>query len=241
MLDKYNKNKVLLIDVGNTNIIINSFRFTTNKSATIDDFALNLKFATESLEIKDALISSVVPELNKVISLAIKKYFNINPKFVSGLNLDLAINYANPEEIGSDRLVNAIAAIQLYDAPCMVVDIGTAATIDIINEHKEYIGGVILPGIGMTINALSALTSKLPKIDFKKPDHLIAGNTKENIQSGIYYGFLGSIIYFKKQLGNPRVILTGGYTAIFAEEKAVFEVADQDLTIKGLELIYQNI
>jgi type III pantothenate kinase len=262
------KTGILLIDIGNTNILIGyslvnqdvegikSFRFSTNKSATVDDFGMNLTFLMNSLAlrketIKLALISSVVPEVNNIIKNAIKKYIHCETIFTDEIELKkiekiIKINYKNPKEIGADRIVNSIASISLYQYPAIIVDIGTAATIDIINSKKEYIGGAILPGIGISVNSLAKMTSKLPKINFETVKNIIGTDTVESIQSGVYHGFLGSIKYFKeelhkqKDLKNAIVILTGGYTDIYKDKKEIFDIYDKDLTLKGLKIIFDK-
>ncbi len=263
------KNKILLIDVGNTNIIIGfstndnnfnnitSLRFSTDKNATVDDFGIKLTFFLtnqniDCREIELTLISSVVPEIEHILRESIQKYIKSKLTFFHELDTKnisnfITINYKNPDEIGSDRLVNAIAAAKFYTFPAIIVDIGTAATIDIINSKKEYIGGAILPGLGISANALAKTTSKLPKVDFKYVGNLIGKNTIESIQSGIFYGFLGSVKYFKlelkkqKQLKNAKMILTGGFTKIYEKHTNIFDILDGDLTLKGLKLICRQL
>ena len=266
------KDGILLIDIGNTNILIGhsyisqnfseikSSRFCTNKNSTIDDFGVNLTFLLNTLSIKketikSSIISSVVPEINLTIKKAIQKYINCDVIFTDEIDEKkiakiITINYKNPKEIGADRIVNSIAAVSLYPYPSIIVDIGTAATIDIINSKKEYIGGAILPGIGISVSSLAKMTSKLPKINFESFEpakNLIGTDTVESIQSGVYHGFLGSIKYFKeelqkrKDLKNAVVILTGGWTDIYKTKTDIFDINDKDLTLKGLKIIFDEL
>jgi type III pantothenate kinase len=259
-------NGVFLIDIGNTNTLIGysqtdnnleniiSYRFSTKKNTTVDDFGINLMFVLNSLEInkkniKSTIISSVVPEINHNIKNSIEKYINAPAFFTSDIKTEklpdlLKINYKNPKEIGADRLVNAMSAIYLYGYPSIVIDIGTAGTIDIVNNKKEFIGGAIFPGIEISADILAKMTSKLPKIDIRSTEKFIGTNTKESINIGIYQGFIGSIKYFcenlKKdpQLKDAKIILTGGWTDIYKNHNEIFDIYDKNLTLKGLKIIY---
>jgi type III pantothenate kinase len=262
-----NKNDgIFLLDIGNTNTLIGyskineklddikSFRFSTNKSATIDDFGLKLAFVLNSLKIdknniKFAIISSVVPEIDENIRQTLIKYINCKIVFTNEIETSkvsklLKINYKNPDEIGADRLVNAIAASKLYDYPAIIIDIGTASTIDIVNDKNEFIGGVIFSGIGLSAHTLAKMTSKLPKINIEETEKIIGTNTSESINIGIYHGFLGTIKYFcdklkqKKYLKNAKIILTGGYTDIYKKRTEIFDINDLNLTMKGLKIIF---
>ncbi len=260
------KNKILLIDVGNTNIKIaisednfsysNIFTFTffTDKNNSIDDFGIKInfilaQFGIKKENIKYSILSSVVPEITKILILSIKKYINENIFLAQELhnkNLSNIVNFNYPsfKELGEDRLINILGGAFFYKYPIIIIDIGTAITIDIINDKKEFIGGIILPGPNILISSLSNMTSKLKKINFSETKKPFGTNTIESINIGLYSGILGEIKYFceniKKEnsMKNAKIILTGGFTNLYKNHREVFDIFDKNLTIKALKLIY---
>jgi type III pantothenate kinase len=258
--------KILLIDIGNTNIVfgicnkdnslkenIISYRYSTNINETIDEFGLKflLSIKNENINLKDldgAIISSVVPQIDDKINFAIEKYLNIKSINVTAkMNLGIPITYSSPNEIGIDRLVNAVSGIKIYGKPLIIVDMGTAVTIDVISKKGEYSGGIIFQGMEMSLNALSTKTAKLPKIKVSLPKNIIGKNTLECMQNGVYYSFLGGIKYIIEKIkketkeSSYKVILTGGHTFLFKNETEIFDIFDKDLTLKGLKTIYNKL
>lgn len=250
---------ILLIDVGNTNVTIGlckdgqitaSWRMTTNRELTSDEIGMTLRnyFALGNVDISDirgSIISSVVPPIMYSLTHAVRKYIGIEPLIVSSKSkMDLILKYDNPKEIGADRLVNAVGALQKYEPPFIIIDFGTATTFCAVSDKREYLGGVILPGIKISLNALVEKTAKLPKIEIAKPDKVIGTNTVESMQSGMYYGYAGSVDnivnQMKKELGNACVIATGGLARMISKESKTIDITDSNLTLEGLMAIYAN-
>lgn len=253
---------LLVIDVGNTTIawgvykgdeLVNDFRTSTVKTRTSDEYGLifinTLTHANiDPQDIEDVIISSVVPNLMHTLPSMIIKYFNKNPIVVSNeLKLGLNIEYDNPKEVGADRIVNAVAAIEQYGAQSIIVDIGTAMTFCIVDKDKNYLGGLIMPGIGISAEALFMMTSKLPKIEIIAPDKVIQANTIGAMQSGLYYGFTamidGIIERLLKELDwkeeETNIISTGGFSTMLTSDSKYDVKINRYLTLEGLKLIYE--
>ena len=178
---------------------------------------------------------------------AVRKYIGTEPLIVNSKSkMGLTIKYDNPKEVGADRLVNAVGAIKKYAAPLIIIDFGTATTFCAVSKEHEYLGGVILPGIKISLNALVEKTSKLPKIEIVKPEKIIGTTTVESMQSGMYYGYAGSvdsIVSKMKESFNGEkvtVIATGGLARMIASEAKTIDVIDSSLTLEGLKIIYDN-
>ncbi|MBO5007735.1 MAG: type III pantothenate kinase [Clostridia bacterium] len=251
---------ILLIDVGNTNVTIgvcegdkikSSWRMTTNKDLTSDEIGVTLRnyFMYDGIDIAKitgTIISSVVPPIMYSLTHAVRKYIGNEPIIVnSSSKMGLTVKYDNPKEVGADRLVNAVAAIKKYQTPLIIVDFGTATTFCAINDRCEYLGGVILPGVKISLNALVEKTAKLPRIEIAKPEKVIGSNTVESMQSGMYYGYAGSVdnivSKMKSELGeNTTVIATGGLARMIAKESKTIDTIDSGLTLEGLKIIYDN-
>ncbi|RXJ00928.1 type III pantothenate kinase [Anaerobacillus alkaliphilus] len=249
---------IFVLDVGNTNIVLGVYegeklkyhwRIGTDRTKTEDEFGMMVKqlFSYEGLTTKDIdgiIISSVVPPIMYALEKMCKKYFNITPMVIGpGIKTGLNIKYDNPKEVGADRIVNAVAAIDMYGGPLIIVDFGTATTYCYINEEKQYMGGAIAPGIGISTEALYNRASKLPRIEIVKPNNIIGKNTVSAMQAGILYGYVGQVegivTRMKAQaVGNPKVIATGGLAPLIANESTMIDVVDPFLTLKGLQMIY---
>lgn len=250
--------KLLVIDVGNSNIVLGiyhddelmaSWRMATAGDRTADEYgvlARELVGETIGDGLEGAIIASVVPPLNSSMRELVEKYFGVQPMFVEpGVKTGLSIQMDNPVEVGADRIVNAVAAFHDYGGPSIVVDFGTATTFDVISARGEYRGGIIAPGITISAEALFARTARLPRVDVRRPEHLVGTNTVEAIQSGLYYGYLGLVdgilARLKREIsGIRRVVATGGLAALLAEDSEHIDQYDPQLTLKGLKLIYDR-
>lgn len=251
---------LLAFDVGNTNIVVGVFkdneliidwRMSTDKSKSADELGMFMMqlFNHEKIDvdkIEDIIISSVVPTIMYSLQHMAMKYFKkeaivIGPGIKTGMN----IKYDNPKQVGADRIVNGVAAFKKYNGQIIVVDFGTATTFCAINEKCEYLGGSIMPGIKVSSDALFDKAAKLTRVELIKPDRLICKNTTQSIQSGVIYGYVGSVEYIvnrmKSELGwpNAKVIATGGLATLIAEETTKIDVVDKYLTLDGLSLIHQ--
>lgn len=234
--------------------MIFDWRTSSDKNKTSDEYGLLFKdffdFATLDIErLKDIIISSVVPNLMHTISVACTKYLGKEPIIVSN-DIDLGIKnlYRNPNEVGTDRLVTSVGAYEKYGGPSIIVDIGTAITLDYINKKGEYIGGIIAPGIEISADALFNKTAKLPKIDIDIPDRIIGKSTRESMQSGLVFGFIGLIDSLIERIlesekltkDEVRIIGTGGFAALISHNSKYIELVDKMLTMEGLKLIYER-
>ncbi len=252
---------IFVMDVGNTNIVIGvyrgrkllySWRMGTDKNKTCDEygmFILNL-FNSVKLdvhEVKGAIVASVVPPIMQAIENAIRKYLNIEPMIVGpGIKTGINIKYENPREVGADRIVNAVAAIEIYKGPAIIVDFGTATTFCAISSKGEYLGGVICPGIRISAEALFQRAAKLPRIELVKPSSVIGRNTVVSMQSGLVYGYVGQVDYIVKRMkkemkeSNIKVIATGGLARLIAEESETIDEVNELLTLEGLRILYEK-
>ena len=254
---------LLVIDVGNTNTslgvyraaeLVAHWRLTTNRARTVDEYGVHARnlFELAALDFKAITaiaIASVVPPLNYTLKTMAETYFNLSPLFVdSSTNTGLRILYEPATDVGADRIVDAVAAIEKYGAPCIIVDFGTATTFDVINDKGEYLGGVITPGIMISSDALFERAAKLPRVDIKRPQRVIGSSTTTAMQSGLYYGYTalvdGVLRKIVEELGNDgkpsRVIATGGLAPLIATGSEYIEVVDDTLTLDGLRLIYER-
>lgn len=251
---------IFVLDVGNTNTVLGVYqddllkyhwRVETSRHKTEDEYGMTVKslLQHEGLHFKDfdgIIISSVVPPIMFTLERMCRKYFNLKPMIVGpGVKTGLNIKYDNPKEVGADRIVNAVAGIHEYGSPLIIVDFGTATTFCFINEQRQYMGGAIAPGIGISTEALYSRAAKLPRIEIARPDGVIGRNTVTAMQAGILYGFVGQVEgivnRIKKESGSsPAVIATGGLASLIAGESDIIEIVDPFLTLKGLHLIYKR-
>ena len=250
---------LLAIDIGNTNIIIGvfdddkikaSWRIVTAVHRMPDEYAsLILSFfdrkGISASQIDSAVLCSVVPPLVTVFDEVCSRYFQITPLIVeAGIKTGVRICMDNPKEVGADRIVNTVAAHQLYGGPVIVIDLGTATTFDVVSEEGDYLGGAIAPGIVIATEALFSRTAVLPRVELSHPKLAIGTSTIAAMKSGIVFGYVGLIegiiTRIQQELGTKaKVVATGGYAELLAKETNVIEEINPDITLIGLRLIYQ--
>jgi type III pantothenate kinase len=249
---------ILVVDLGNTNIVLgvyrgeelmNSWRLATARERTADEYGIlarQLVGDRREVPLEGAIVASVVPPLNSAMTFMVQKYFGIEPLFVEpGVKTGIAIHVDNPLEVGADRIVNCAAAHHAYGGPTVIVDFGTATTFDVVTENAEFVGGVIAPGLNISAEALFARAARLPRVDLRKPDRVIGTNTVVNMQSGIYFGYLGLVdgilARIKREVPTVnKVVATGGLAGIFADDSEHIDEVDPELTLKGLKIIYDR-
>jgi type III pantothenate kinase len=251
---------LLVIDLGNTNTSLGVFegselvahwRLTTARNRTVDEYGVHARnlFQLAGIDFKAITaisIASVVPPLNYTLKQMAEVYFHLTPLFVDhSTEIGLQILYEPPSDVGADRLVDAVAAIHKYGAPCIIVDFGTATTFNAINSEGSYLGGVITPGIMISADALFERTAKLPRVDIKRPAKVIGSSTVAAMQSGLYHGFVGLVDGVLRKMidelgGSPRVIATGGLAPLIATGSELIELVDDTLTLEGLRLVYER-
>ena len=251
---------LLVMDVGNSNIVlgcyqgdslITQWRIVTEQRRTADEYGMILKnlFAARGLALSDTkamIISCVVPSMLTMLREMTAKYFGLTPLVVGpGIKTGMAISYDNPEEVGADRIVNAVAAYEKYKRSLIIVDFGTATTFDYVSPPGEYMGGAIAPGISISSEALFQRASRLPRVELIKPKTVVGKNTVASMQSGIVFGYIalvdGIVNRMKQEVQtSPKVIATGGLAHLIASESETIEEVDEHLTLKGLRIIYQR-
>lgn len=250
---------LLTVDVGNTNINIGVFdgsklkgtwKVATGVHRMPDEYAsllLNLfdRQGIDASQITDAILCSVVPTLVGVFEEVCRRYLKVLPLVVeSGVKTGVRICLDNPREVGADRVVNAVAAHQLYGGSVIVIDLGTATTFDAVSEDGDYLGGAIAPGIAIATEALFTRTAALPRVELTHPKRAVGRSTVAAMQSGIVFGYAGLIEGIVARIqqemgGKAKVVATGGYAELLARETPVIEVVNPDLTLVGLRLIYE--
>jgi type III pantothenate kinase len=251
---------ILVVDVGNTNIVLGIYRdkellhhwrVSTNRSATVDEYGMLLHnlFQHSGIsfgQIEGIIISSVVPPLMVVLENLCHQYIKRTPYIVGpGIKTGLNIRVDNPKEVGADRIVNAVAAIEMYSPPCIIVDFGTATTYDYIDASGQLLGCAIAPGIGISTEALYQKAAKLPRIELVKPKSVVGRNTVTAMQAGIIFGYVaqvdGIVQRIKQEFQiNPTVIATGGLADLIASESVTIQVVNPLLTLQGLQMIYDK-
>ena len=249
---------LLVVDVGNTNVVlgiyqddelVSSWRLATARDRTADEYGILTRQLVEGTlqgPLDSAIVGSVVPPLNSGMAEMIRRYFGVEALFVEpGVKTGIAIHVDNPQEVGADRIINCVAAHDTYGGPTVIVDFGTATTFDLVTENAEYVGGVIAPGLNISAEALFARAARLPRVDIRRPLSVIGTNTVVNLQSGIYYGYLGLVdgilARMKSEIpGIRKVIGTGGLASLFRDDSEHLDEIDPDLTLKGLKIIHDR-
>ncbi len=252
---------LLAIDSGNTNVVFAIFedgekrgewRSSNDTTRTADEYGVWLTqlAAIEGLtrdDVTAAIIANVVPAAAHDLLMLCRRYFNCEPLVIGepGVDLGLAVKVDNPDEVGSDRLVNAVAAAESYGGPLIIVDFGTATTFDVIDADGGYAGGLIAPGINLSLEALHAAAAQLPRVAVKRPRTVIGKATVPAMQSGIYWGYValveGLVERIAGEFGSKmKVIATGGLAPLFAEATGAIDHLDVDLTLRGLNAIYRR-
>jgi len=251
---------LLVIDVGNTNMALGVYegerlvvvwRLTTQRERTVDELGILCRtlFTLEGLDVSVVhaiVIASVVPPLDFALRKMAQTYFHLDPLFVDWRTpTGMPILYENPQEVGADRIADAVAAFAKYGGPCIVVDFGTATTFDAISQRGEYLGGVIAPGITISAEALFERTAKLPRVDIRRPSAIIGRSTVASIQSGLYFGYIGLVdgilARMLEELGpETRVVATGGLSHLIGRASAYIQTLDDNLTLDGLRIIYER-
>lgn len=252
---------ILLMDAGNTNIKIGlddgektlyTWRIATSYNKTADEFGMVLfdllsQKGYKFDDIEGIILSSVVPSINYTIEHMCSYYFKKKPIMVSPtIDLGIEIDYNKPQDLGADRIVNAVAAFYIYGGAAITVDFGSATTFGVISEKGKFIGGAIAPGIKSSTEAFVNTAAKLPRIELMKPKKVVGKNTVANMQSGVVYGFTGLVDYMIKEIKeetgfkNAKVIATGGLSQLVTQSKTEIDVIDRSLSLKGLKLIYNR-
>ena len=251
---------LMAIDIGNTNTVFALFagdkvehfwRCRTDTARSVDEYAVFLRPLFEMAGVKwsgisDVMICSVVPDADLHIERFCLKYLSRKPFFVTATSVkDIKIDLDRPAELGADRIVNAVAVVEHYRTPAVVIDFGTATTFDVIDNHGAYRGGVIAPGVRLSIEALHSRAAKLPKVSIQKPPTIIGRNTVDAMQSGMFWGYIGLIEgivrQIREEIGEELFVLaTGGLAVLYAEGTEIIEQVDEHLTLKGLLKIYKD-
>jgi type III pantothenate kinase len=262
---------LLAMDVGNTNTVLGLYRLagdaplptagtelianwritTPSSKQTSDEFGILLRnlFSLKGLEIgvvDGIAISSVVPPLDSTLRQVCELYFHVKPVFVEpGVKTGIPVLTDNPAELGADRVVNCVAAFERFGGPCIVVDMGTATTFDVLSKKGEFLGGAIAPGLGISADALFARAARLPRIDIKKPAKVIGTGTVDNIQIGLYYGYIGLVDGILERMiaemgPETKTVATGGLARLIAAGSKYIGAVDEMLTLTGLRLIYER-
>lgn len=252
---------ILVVDVGNTNItfgvyeeknLITTFRLMTKMPRTSDEYGVMItellnKNKVEIAKIEGVIIASVVPNVMHALTGAIKRYVHQHILTVGpGVKTGIRIVTENPREIGPDRIVDAVAAYELYGGPILVIDFGTATTYDLVTEDGCFTAGITAPGIRISAKALWEDTAKLPEIEIKKPKSILAQETISSMQAGLVYGQIGQAEYIIKRVAeesgykNMKVVATGGLGRIIAEETTLIQEYNSALTLEGLRIIYEK-
>jgi type III pantothenate kinase len=253
---------LLAVDVGNTNIVMgifdlakgdeapleHSWRLATSRERTADEYGLSslalLRHqGLDPAQVAQVVISSVVPPLHPVLETWAKTYFHVAPFWIEpGIKTGLKVLLDNPLELGADRIVNAVAALEAYGAPLIAVDFGTATTFDIVNDRREYLGGIISPGLKISAEALFQRASRLPRVELAEPERLVGKSTVQAMQSGLFYGYVGLVDGILERLledyPGSRVVATGGLARVIAPASRYIHDLAPDLTLAGLRILW---
>jgi type III pantothenate kinase len=255
---------IFVLDVGNTNIVLGIYknkelmvewRLSTDNRKTSDEYMIEVAqlFAYNKIEVNDisgVILSSVVPNIMYSLEHMVRKFFNKKPLVVGpGIKTGINIKYDNPKEVGADRIVNAVAAHEMYKKPLVIIDFGTATTFCSVAANGDYIGGTISPGIKISSDALFQRAAKLPRVELIKPETVICKNTVASMQAGIVYGYIGQVDFIVSKIKeemialgeeSPMVIATGGLANLIAEDSKTIDKVEPFLTLEGLRIIYEK-
>jgi len=255
---------IFVLDVGNTNIVLGIYkdkeliiewRLSTDFRKTSDEYMIEVLqlFTYSKLDVDDIsgiIISSVVPNIMYSLEHMVRKLFNKKPLVVGpGIKTGINIKYDNPKEVGADRIVNAVAAHEMYNTSLIIIDFGTATTFCAVAANGDYIGGTISPGIKISSEALFQKAAKLPRVELVKPETVICKNTVASMQAGIVYGYIGQVDYIVQKIKeemialgeeSPLVVATGGLANLIAEDSKTINKVEPFLTLEGLRIIYDK-
>lgn len=255
---------ILVIDVGNTNIVLGAYddrgyladwRLSTDAKRTADEYGIQvtelfLQKKLDPSDVEGVIVSSVVPNIMYSLEHMIRKYFELEPIIVGpGVKTGINIKYDNPREVGADRIVNAVAAHEIYNKSLIIIDFGTATTFCALTKNADYLGGTICPGIKIASEALYERAAKLPRVELVKPATVICKNTVNSMQAGIIYGYIGQVDYIvskmKREMRDygteePLVVATGGLAKLISKEAKCIDVVHPFLTLEGLRIIYEK-
>ena len=245
---------ILAVDVGNTQILIalyegddirDHWRLATNAERTSDEYSVLIRQFIGEVDVEGVAISSVVPRATAALRNMSTRYFKLDPVVVEpGTKTGMPILIDNPREVGADRIVNGIGAYDIYGGPAVVVDFGTATTLDAVSARGEYLGGAILPGIDISMDALFSSADRLSRVELIEPRSVIGKSTVEALQSGAIYGFAGQVDgicrRMQDELGECTVVATGGLSGLIARFSTTIQHVDPWLTLHGLRLVYER-
>ena len=251
---------LLAMDVGNTHTTVGVFRkesilrrwrLTTARNRTVDELGILLRQLCQWAQISPddiggVIVGSVVPPLDGALRAAVVTYLHAEPLFVApGIRSGMPLKVETPQELGADRLCNAVAAFEEYGGPCVVVDFGTATTWDVVSERGEFLGGVISPGLEIAAEALYTRAAKLPRVELAAPERVIGKATVDSMQAGLLYGYVGLVEGLTRRViaeigGSAAVIASGGLAPVISRYTDLFAAVDDDLTLKGLRILWER-